>query len=334
MRSITELQAASLAAGDEISSADVANFTPEQWGGEIENKAMPLRKFREYVIVNDDLTRIPGNSIKLPKQVIIDYETYGAADLSELVAVSPNVELEFDYVELTPTEKGLAAAITKSAIENAMVSVMDHTTANMAKVVAHKEDIDISSALVVPMTGQEITYVEADPTSTNTFVSGSWTAAKAGGTQSNLVPTDKLTLDVIVEAGDVIMEEQGFEADVLFIHPRQKAALMRDEQFLDASKAGSDRALRKGAIGEIFGLEVVVSRNVPTITISDGAAGTAKGYQAILMDSSAAGALAIKRTPIVETKYEPLERKHYAVVTSLYQAKRLNAGAVIAINTA
>lgn len=332
---IKELEQITLAVGDEISSADVVNRIPEQWGKEVENRAMPKRVFRNYMVFNDDLTRNPGSSIKIPKKTIIDYETYAPTLQAELTAISPNVELQFDTVEFHPKEMGLAAAVTKQAIEQAFVSVMEQTVDNIASAYAQKEDIDCVAGLVATTVGQEIKAVEADATAVGgDFNVADWTVAKAAGTQSNITPADVLDLNVIAEASDVIMPEAGFEADTLFIHPRQKAALMRDKQFLEVAKSGDNQMFRKGVIGSVYGLDVVVSRNVPKITISDGDSGTATGYQAIMIDSTAAAGLAYSRNATIETEYRPLERKHYIVLTAMYEAKRLNDGAVIAINTA
>jgi len=332
--SMEELKNTELAAGDDISATDVANITPEEWGKEIENRAYAKAVFRNYVLVNTDLVGRSGDTIKLPKRPVVDTDTYGATDIAnDTTEVTPNLELEWDTVDLVPTEVGIAANITKNAVENALLSVIDHTIDNMAVMTAIKEDKDIVSAVTLADDADPIKYVEADADGAP-YVSGDWTTTVKSADQTNVTPTDVLDLGVITEANDVLMAMNGFEGDTVFIHPRQKAALMRNSNFLDASQAGDNQMLRKGVIGQIFGLDVVVSKHVPTITISDGNAGTQTGYQAILIDSTAACGLAVKRKPTVETEYSATKRKHTAVSTSLYQAKRLNSGAVVVINTA
>jgi|GEM_PF-2668752 len=335
--SIEELQAqqVALAAGDEISSADVTARIPERWGKEIESRAKALRVMRNYVKFNDDLLRQPGSSIKLPKKAVLDYATYAPQDIADdLTAVVPNVEIGLDTVTIEPSEVAIAARITKQAIEEAFISIMNDTLDEMAWAMSQKEDLDIVAAAVATTVGQEVTYVEADASATGSYITGDWTVAQAGATQSNIVPGDVIDYKVISYAQEVVMNGNGFEADVLFIHPKQKFDLVTSDQFAKVSNAGDNAAFRKGVIGEVYGLPVVVSKNLPTVTISDGAAGTATGYQAILMDSSAAVGFAIKRETTVESKYEPLERMHYAVITAVYKAKRLNDGAVVLINTA
>jgi hypothetical protein len=124
MSSIEELQETTMAAGDEISSADITARIPEVWGAQIEAKAEPKRIFRGLIRINTDLVGRPGDAVKMPRRGFIDFDTYAAADVADdLTEISPNVELTYETVTFTPTESAMAAAITKEAIEEAMVSL-------------------------------------------------------------------------------------------------------------------------------------------------------------------------------------------------------------------
>lgn len=328
--SIEDLQEVTMAAGDEISHTDVTAVVPEVWGAEIESRAEKERIFRNYVKINTDLVGRPGDSVKLPKKAYIDSGSYAAADISaDTDDVSINVELEFDTITATPTEVGIGARITKQAIEEAMVSLLDDTIDNMAIGVALKEDADIVTALTAADDTNPVKYVEANADN-DTFVSGDWTTANATGPFLNIDGDDVLDLSAIVEASEVVLHNEGFDADTLVIHPRQKASLLRDANFLEANRAGSTESRKKGVVGTLFGLDVVTSRNLNTVTIS----GSATGYQAIMLDSSAAGVLAVKRPVTVETDYIPKERMHYIFATSMYKAERLNNKAICLILTA
>ncbi|MCK5608777.1 phage major capsid protein [Candidatus Pacearchaeota archaeon] len=330
MSSIEELQEATMAAGDEVSSSDITERIPEQWAATIEAKAEPKRIFRSLVRINTDLVGKPGDTIKMPRRGFIDFDTYAAADVaSDLTEITPNVELSYETVSFTPTESAMATAITKEAIDEAMVSLIDDAMTNMAIGIAAKEDQDIATSLALPQAA-DLTYIEAE-TGAATFTTGNWDAAQAAAEQSNIGASDVLDLSVIVEASEVVMETQGFNADTIVIHPRQKASLLRDDNFLKAADSPTGtQAVKNGIIGTLFGLTVVSSQRVPTITISGGAS----GYQAMVLDSTAAGGLAIKRPVTVETEYLPGKRKHYIYVTTMLQAKRLNPGAVVLVNTA
>jgi len=334
MSSIEDLKEMTMTDGEEISHVDAEYRIPEVWGAEIEQKASIERVLRNFVRVNTDLVGRPGDTVKLPRKTYSDMDKYTAtATNGDVSTIAPNFELVMDLVTIEPVEIALATAVTKQVIDEAMNSVLDEARQNMAETIADKEDQDILAAIVAPTadanTTDALTYVEAKANST-TFISGAWNVTQAAAEQSNISSADVIDLSVIVEASEVIMNERGFTGDVLFIHPRQKASLLRDDNFIDAAKNGSTGARQKGVIGEIFGLEVVTTRRVPSITISGGAT----GYQAILMDKSAATVLAIKRPVTIETEYKPAERKHYIYFTQMYKASRVNNGAVVLINTA
>jgi len=345
---MTKTANVSLAAGDEISHADITARIPERWAAIIESEADKLRVFRNFCKVNTDLLGKPGDTIKIPKHAILDYDTYGPIDAAELTPLTPNAELTYDTVTVTPTEVAITGAVTRQAIDEAMVSILDDLLFEMGRAMAQREDIDIIKAAVATTTGEEITYVEANQDS-DVYVSGAWTAAVAGtlsaqtttvgrpkrlqwsANQTNLTAGDVLDLGVITEAQDVLMEEAGFSADVLVVQPKQFADLKRNPQFIDASKYGDNSVLKTGQVGNFFGLNVYRSQNLPLLKC--GADGSVKGYQALMIDTARALALVLKRNITVETEYKPADRKHYVYITGFYKAQRINDGAIIAINT-
>jgi len=327
--SMEELQKMELAAGDEISHADITARIPEVWAAQIEARAEIEKVFKKYCKVNTDLVGRAGDTIKIPRRAYVDLTTYGATAQSELVAMTQNFELTLETVTLTPTEVGLSARITKQAIDEAMISLIEDTQAGLALAVADKEDQDILAAIMTTAVSTGPTYINAKKDAT-TFVTGTYTTSFAGSAITGVTAADVLDLSVIVEASEVIMPSAGFKADTLFIHPRQKASLLRSNDFKDASIAGNTTARTSAAIVNVWGLDIVASRRVPTHTIS----GSVTGYQAILVDSKNAVALAVKRPVTVETEYKPAERMYYFYITTMYEAKRLNDGAVVIINTA
>jgi len=346
---MTKTASVSLADGDEISHVDITARIPEVWAATIENEADKVRIFRNFCRINTDLVGRAGDTVKIPREAILDYDTYGPKDIAnDLEELVPNAELIYETITVTPTEVAISGAITKQAIDEAMVSIVDDLLLKLGKAVAQKEDIDIIVEAVATTVDEEITYVEANQDS-DTYVSGAWTVAVAGtlaaatttvgrpkrlrwsATQANLTAGDVLDLGVITEAQDVLMEEAGFVADVLVIQPKQHADLKRNPQFLDASKKGDGSVLKTGKVGNFFGLEVYKSQNLPLLKCA--ADGLTRGYQALLIDTTAALALVIKRLVTVETEYKPSKRMHYVYITSMYKAKRLNPGAIIAINT-
>ena len=130
--SIEELQRMELAAGDEISHADITNKRiPEVWAAEIEARAEIERVFKKYCKVNNDLVGRAGDTIKIPRRAYVDLTTYYAEAQSELVAMTQNFELELETITLTPTEMGISGRITKQAIDEAMISLVNDTQAGL-----------------------------------------------------------------------------------------------------------------------------------------------------------------------------------------------------------
>jgi N4-gp56 family major capsid protein len=328
MSSIEDLQKMTLADGDEISHDDVTDRIPEVWGAEIEKAAEAVRVFRNFVTVNTDLVGKPGSVIKLPKRAYIDYTTYSAQDIAnDLTDVPINTELTFDTVTIEPTEVGMATSVTKQAIDEVMISMLDNLKMQLAEGIATKEDQDIVAAITAASDTDPITVLEADASST-TYATADYDVAYAGADIAGVATTDVLDMPLIAE-GMVTMQEAGFKADTLFVHPRQTASLLKDDMFIDASKAGATQFRENGVITRLYGIDIVESLHVPSVGI-----GTAEaGYMALLIDKSAAAALAVKRPVTIETEYKPQQRKHYIYATTMYKAARLNSGAIVGLVT-
>lgn len=343
-----------LTAGDVnvISHDDIGERIPEVWASLIESEADRIRIIRNLSRVFTDLVNHPGDTLKLPQRTLIDYTKYFPLTYTDTDVILTNVELDYKTIPVTPVEVGLAGKITKQAIDEAMVSLINDALIEMARSVAQKEDLDGIVELTRPIAGSgttnAVTFIEAHAAG-NPYVSGAWNGDKAGtmpmvnagtavwsGTwslaQANITADDIINLGVISQAQDVIMVNNGFVGDTLILHPKQMADLKVSPQFIQAMMAGDNRVFKTGEVGNFFGLSVYVSRNMPRLSCT--ANGSVPGYQAALIDSSAALALVIKRLITVETDYRPAERCHYIFITTMYKFQRVNAGAVVLINTA
>lgn len=78
--------------------------------------------------------------------------------------------------------------------------------------------------------------------------------------QINYATAGVLALSDILEAG-ILLDEQNVPEEDRFclISPRQKKQVLQIEQLIDTSRYGSDRAIMKGEIGEIYGFRFLVS---------------------------------------------------------------------------
>jgi N4-gp56 family major capsid protein len=114
---------------------------------------------------------------------------------------------------------------------------------------------------------------------------------------------DILTTSMIADAVTEL-DEEGWENDssqpyLLFINTKQKAALLKDSQFVNASEYGSNEVVATGEIGNYLGVKVIVSTRVPAL--SGTAATTAK--KCFLVKSQVCGAIVWFEKPTLDAEY-------------------------------
>lgn len=139
--------------------------------------------------------------------------------------------------------------------------------------------------------------------------------------------TTTVLVNAIAQFGDIEPDE----FDGLVIHSRQRADMLKDSNFIDASKLGGDGVLRRGQIGTLYGVPVFTSDRVTTVDIDAGAPVDLR-YQALLLKKGALG-LVYKRRPIVESDRDILKRTNVLTTNVHYAVKRLDDKGVCVIQT-
>lgn len=133
----------------------------------------------------------------------------------------------------------------------------------------------------------------------------------------------------IVDAIDIFEEEFNSEK-VIFIHPKQVAALRKDKDFVAADKI-AERLIMTGAIGKVANCEVVVSKRVP---LNEGSTGyvcpiVKLNESTETEDDTPAMTIYMKRNVNVETERFTLARKTAISVDELYTVALSNASKVV-----
>lgn len=133
----------------------------------------------------------------------------------------------------------------------------------------------------------------------------------------------------IVDAIDIFEEEFNSEK-VIFIHPKQVAALRKDKDFVAADKI-AERLIMTGAIGKVANCEVVVSKKVP---LNEGSTGyvcpiVKLNESTETEDDTPAMTIYMKRNVNVETERFTLARKTAISVDELYTVALSNASKVV-----
>lgn len=229
--------------------------------------------------VNRDLVGTPGNTISVPKYAYIG----DATDVAEGTAIDVST-LTATSTTATVKKVGKAVTITDEAALSGTGDPINEATNQLKLSIASKVDNDILASL---------------QSATTLSVSGVF------------------SLGLVSSALDKFEDEELGERKFLFVNPAMMGILRMDETFTHASELG-DQTLMTGAVGTVFGCEVIPTRKI----VSD--AGT---YTCVLAKEGAV-ALYLKRDVNVETGRDVLTKEtvisadeHY--VTALRDESRV-----------
>lgn len=213
-------------------------INPQVMGDMINAKIEALLKLTPYAKIDTTLQGVPGDTKTVPAwQYIGDAVDVGEGDEVDLSNLSTT------YNTFTIKKAMKSVGITQEAVNSGLGNPIGQAETQLSKAIASKVDNDVLDAVY---------------SSTNVF---DGTSAVIG--YANIV-------DAVTKFED---EEDGIEK-VMFIHPKQEAALLKDSSFLSADKFTAGVAVN-GAIGKIAGCWVKKSLKVRLVTwAKDNAAGT------------------------------------------------------------
>lgn len=224
-------------------------IVPEVMGDMIEAKIDALCKLTPYAAVDNSLEGVPGDTKTVPCWNYIG----DAEDVAEGVEVGLT-QMTASSTTFTIKKAMKAVGITEEARLSGLGDPIGQAETQLAKSIVSKVDNDL---------------VDTAYTSNNVF---DGTAAVIG--YDNIV-------DAVTKFED---EEDGIEK-VMFIHPKQEATLLKDDDFHNASTFNGDVAV-KGAIGKIAGCWVKKSKKVQKVDAQQAVAGV---YTLTITGSGAAG---------------------------------------------
>lgn len=231
--------------------------------------------------VNRDLVGTPGNTISVPK-----YEYIGdAVDVAEGVAIDVTT-LTATSTQATVKKVGKAVTLTDEAALSGTGDPVNEATNQLKLSIASKVDNDILAALQT-------------------------------GTQT---VTGVFSLGLVSSALDTFEDEELGERKFLFVNPAMMGVLRMDETFTHASELG-DKTLMTGAVGTVFGCEVIPTRKI----VAD--AGT---YTCVLAKEGAV-ALYLKRDVNVETGRDVLKKETVISADEHYVATLRDESRVVLI---
>ncbi len=245
------------------------------------------------------------------RAVITRITTPSFTQLTEGQAISDSAQT-MENVEIPTQEYGAAQTITDTVMESMTGDLVQAVEKSLQRAAIRNEDKVIIDALA-SATGLDTIY-------------GGWRASEAEVTSA-----DTLTWQLILEAKKRILEkgrDVGEGRLVLLIHPKQWLDLMND---IGANLiAAGDRAfVESGEVVRIFGVDVVVSDQLPT-----GTGNNVTTYHGFLFVKEEALGLAVSRDLRVELDRDINMRATNIVATHRVGAKIIDPDSAVKIVTA
>lgn len=258
----------------QTSAASADYINPEVWVRQIEDFAKSKLVMAPLGKVLNDLLGSPGDTINEQFNVEIT-----AAALTESTAITPSA-ISYTQVTYTPSEAGLAVTVTRKEKLRAIQDIFMEKTRDMGYALAKFKD----NLIFTKLDAASVTTVTAN----NVAVSA-------------IASSDVFNTDMIAD-GIAAMQVAGYEPRYLVIHPYQQKALMKLDNFIDASVYGGREVVLNGELGRYLGVRVLMSQLVPTN------ATTSTAKNAYLLDQDAFG-IAYKMGVTFDSVYKPLERE-------------------------
>lgn len=266
-------------------------IVPEVWGDMVQGKFTGALTLGQLATVDNVLAGKPGDTVHFPK-----FGTLTDADtLSEGVPMDTEALTTTDSTA-TVKEAGKAVEITDTALLTAYGDPLAEIRRQLGTVIARRIDTDLRAA------------AEA---------AGARTASAAAPLSWGAI------VDGIETFGD---EWEPADMAGIVIHSSQRAALLRDPDFISRDKLGEGAVIGRGMIGQVGGVSVYVSDRTTKTT------GTPDTYNALIIKRGALGLL-YKRQPIVETDRDILKRSTVITTNVHYATKRLMDDGVCVLTT-
>lgn len=226
-------------------------INPQVMGDMINAKIEALLKITPYAKVDTTLQGVAGDTKTVPSwNYIGDAEDIAEGEevgLSTMTATSTTFTIK---------KAMKAVGITQEAINSGLGDPVGQAESQLAKSIAGKVDNDVLAA------AYKGTMVVAPTTLATIAYNG--------------------VVDAVTKFED---EEDGIEK-VMFIHPTQETALLKDTSFLSADKFTGGVAVN-GAIGKIAGCWIKKSKKVLLVTYEKDNAATGTGVVTIAADNLA-----------------------------------------------
>lgn len=177
--------------------------------------------------------QVGSQSLGIPRR-----DTFSAATKGENTAVS-NSEMTFSVDTISFEHKYVSAKIEDMARVQSSVDVPGEVVKEIGEAMAREADALILAQLKLASTSPDHVLPYAD------------------ATNDDIALADITNIRKLLRSNGKVMFND--ERSFLLVSPEQEEYLLQLSNLIDASKYGSDVAIKTGEIGKVFGLRIVVS---------------------------------------------------------------------------
>jgi len=297
-----------------VTSTAAATFVPEVWSDEV------IAAFKQNLVLANLVKNMnhqgkKGDVIHIPAPVRGDANQKTAENQVTLISntegeVQVNIDKHFEYSRL----------IEDIVATQALNSLRQFYTDDAGYALSKRADTDLGSLFAGFQGGTAYSgaVIGSDG-------STAYDAAANGGSGNGAALTDAGIRQMIqtLDDSDVPMSQR-----YLVIPPVEKNNLLGIERFTEQAfvgEVGAQNSIRNGRVGNIYGVEVYVSSNTPTITADDGST----TYRAAGMFHESAMVLVTQVAPRVQTQYKQEYLGDLLTVDMLYGVQELRDDAAV-----
>jgi len=242
------------------------NFIPELWSDEV------IGAYKSNLVVANLVTKIShkgkkGDTIHIPVPAR-GSATLKAADAEVTLIASTNTVVD---VPIT-THYEYSKLIEDIAEIQALSSMRKFYTDDAGYALAKQVDTDLMNLAEGFQSGST-----TDKTYGSAFI-GSGTTAFTGTNEADIDDAGIRAFLLNLDNADVPMDNRA-----LIIPPVAANDLLGINRFTEQQYIGNGDAIKTGKIGQIYGVDVYISTNCPTVKASGGSAGTAAGTERVGM---------------------------------------------------
>ena len=243
-----------------------ANFIPELWSDEV------IGAYKTNLVLANLVTKMShkgkkGDTIHIPKPARGSASVKAASTQVTLIAdtasvVNISIDKHYEYSKL----------IEDIAEVQSLSSMRKFYTDDAGYALAKQVDTDLMNLAEGFQSG-----ATTDKTYGSAFI-GSGATAFTGTNEADITDAGIRAFLLNLDNADVPMDNRA-----LIIPPVAANDLLGINRFTEQQYIGNGDAIKTGKIGQIYGVDVYISTNCPTVKASGGSAGSAAGTERVGM---------------------------------------------------